>query len=121
MPGRVLNFLEFSDKYSNVSTEPTSLDDITGAAANFEEGFDEETYNQSQIGPNRPVPGKYEDTPATPGEEGALDFSTENTDKMNAPQEKEEDSSEEDSREELDKIDDDTEDDETEDSQHDEE
>ena len=76
MPGRVLNFLEFSDKYSNGSTEPASVDDIKNAAANFEEGFDEETYNQPQIGPNRPVDGNYEATPATPGEEGAPKFNS---------------------------------------------
>jgi hypothetical protein len=90
MPGRVLNFLEFSDKYSNGSAEPTSVDDIKNAAANFEEGFDEETYDQPQIGPNRPVAGNYEVTPATPGEEGSPAFSASNTEDMNAPQENEE-------------------------------
>lgn len=85
MPGRVLNFLEFSDKYSNGSTEPTSVDDIKNAAANFEEGFDEETYDQPQIGPNRPVAGNYEATPAGPGEEGSPAFSANNTEDMNAP------------------------------------
>jgi hypothetical protein len=90
MPGRVLNFLEFSDKYSNGSAEPTSVDDIKNASANFEEGFDEETYDQPQIGPNRPVAGNYEATPATPGEEGSPAFSASNTEDMNAPQENEE-------------------------------
>lgn len=90
MPGRVLNFTEFSDKYSNGSTEPASVDDIKNAAANFEEGFDEETYDQPQIGPNRPVAGNYEATPATPGEEGSPAFSASNTEDMNAPQENEE-------------------------------
>jgi type IV secretory pathway VirB10-like protein len=95
MPGRVLNFLEFSDKYSNGSTEPASVDDIKSAAANFEEGFDQETYDQPQIGPNRPVAGNYEATPATPGEEGAPAFSADNTADMNAPQENEESPEEE--------------------------
>ena len=90
MPGRVLNFLEFSDKYSNTSNEPTSIDDLTGAAANFEEGFDDETYDQPQIGPNRPVSGSYEATPAKPGEEGAPAFSSQNSADMNAPEEEEE-------------------------------
>ena len=85
MPGRVLNFTEFSDKYSNGSNEPASVEDITNAASNFEEGFDEETYDQPQIGPNRPVAGNYEMTPATPGEEGAPTFSDNNTEEMNAP------------------------------------
>ena len=95
MPGRVLNFLEFSDKYSNGSTEPASVDDIKNAAANFEEGFDQETYDQPQIGPNRPVAGNYEATPATPGEEGSPAFSANNTKDMNAPQEAEESPEEE--------------------------
>lgn len=90
MPGRVLNFLEFSDKYSNGSSEPASVDDIKNAAANFEEGFDEETYDQPQIGPNRPVAGNYEATPAKPGETGAPSFSADNTEEMNAPTENEE-------------------------------
>jgi len=90
MPGRVLNFLEFSDKYSNASNEPSSVDDLTNAASNFEEGFDDETYDQPQIGPNRPVSGSYEATPAGPGEEGSPAFSTQNTEGMNAPVEDEE-------------------------------
>jgi hypothetical protein len=87
MPGRVLNFLEFSDKYSNASSEPTSIDDLTNAAANFEEGFDDTTYDQPQIGPNRPVSGNYEATPSKPGEEGSPAFSANNTEEMNAPSE----------------------------------
>ena len=114
MPGRVLNFLEFSDKYSNGSTEPASVDDIKNAAANFEEGFDEETYDQPQIGPNRPVSGDYEMTPAIPGEEGSPAFSADNTADMNAPQENEEEPEEEDSEDE-------SEEDETEEGESDEE
>jgi type IV secretory pathway VirB10-like protein len=87
MSGRVLNFTEFSDKYSNVSNEPVSVDDITKASSNFEEGFDDETYDQPQIGPNRPVAGNYEMTPATPGSDDAPAFSAENTEEMNAPEE----------------------------------
>ena len=96
MPGRVLNFLEFSDKYSNAGSEPSTVDDLANAASNFEEGFDDETYDQPQIGPNRPVAGNYEATPAGPGEEGAPAFSAENTEDMNAPaEESEEDETEE--------------------------
>jgi hypothetical protein len=100
MPGRVLNFLEFSDKYSNASSEPTSIDDLTGAAANFEEGFDEETYDQPQIGPNRPVSGSYEATPSKPGEEGSPAFSASNTEEMNAPEEEKEEEETDESEEE---------------------
>lgn len=85
MPGRVLNFVEFSDKYSNGSDEPVSLDDMKNAAANFEEGFDDETYDQPQISPNRPISGNYEMTPSSPGEEGAPSFSSDNSDDMKAP------------------------------------
>jgi hypothetical protein len=114
MPGRVLNFLEFSDKYSNGSTEPASVDDIKNAAANFEEGFDQETYDQPQIGPNRPVAGNYEATPATPGEEGAPAFSADNTADMNAPQENEESPEEEDEDSDEESEEDETEEDEVE-------
>jgi type IV secretory pathway VirB10-like protein len=85
MPGRVLNFLEFSDKYSNGSDEPVNVDDIKNASSNFEEGFDEETYDQPQIGANRPISGNYDMTPAGPGEEGAPSFSADNSDDMQAP------------------------------------
>jgi type IV secretory pathway VirB10-like protein len=87
MQGRVLNFLEFSDKYSTGSTEPATVDDIANAASNFEEGFDETTYDQPEIKANRPVSGEYEMTPATPGSEGAPSFSADNTEDMNAPEE----------------------------------
>ncbi len=89
MPDRVLNFLEFSDKYSNGTNEPISIDDITNASDNFKEGFDEETYDQPQIKPNRPISGNYEMTPAIPGEEGAPSFSEENTSTMDAPEDDE--------------------------------
>jgi hypothetical protein len=91
MPGRVLNFNEFSDKYSSGSNEPSNIDDIKNASSNFEEGFDDDTYDQPQIGPNRPVSGNYETTPASPGEEGSPAFSSQNTQEMNAPEEMESD------------------------------
>ena len=41
MPGRILNFSEFFDKYSKDSGNTgKSLDDFTNSAANFEEGLD---------------------------------------------------------------------------------
>lgn len=95
MPGRVLNFLEFSDKYSDGSDNQVSLDDIKNASSNFEEGFDEETYDQPQIGANRPVSGEYEMTPSSPGESGAPSFTSDNSEEMNAPEENEESDEEE--------------------------
>jgi type IV secretory pathway VirB10-like protein len=100
MPGRVLTFGEFSNKYSDGNSEPASVEDIANAASNFEEGFDEETYDQPEIKPNRPVSGNYEMTPAGPGEEGAPNFSADNTEEMNAPQEEESEESEEEEKEE---------------------
>jgi len=100
MPGRVLNFLEFSDKYSDGSDNQVSLDDIKNASSNFEEGFDEDTYDQPQIGANRPVSGEYEMTPSSPGETGAPSFTSDNSDDMNAPKENEESDEEEEESEE---------------------
>lgn len=99
MPGRVLNFLEFSDKYSTGSNEPLSTDDIVNAPSNFEEGFDDATYDGPQIGPNRPVSGNYEVTPPSPGESGAPAFSATQPKDMNAPEEEEEDDESEESEE----------------------
>lgn len=87
MPGRVLNFLEFSDKYSDGTNEPLSIDDFTNASTNFKEGFDDETYDQPQIKPNRPISGNYEMTPTISGEKGSSLFSEKNSDMMNAPEE----------------------------------
>jgi hypothetical protein len=90
MPGRVLNFLEFSGKYSTGSNEPLNTDDLVNAPSNFEEGFDDSTYDGPQIGPNRPVSGNYEATPPSPGESGAPAFSATQPEDMNAPEEEEE-------------------------------
>ena len=87
MPGRILNFSEFFDKYSKDSGNTgKSLDDFTNSASNFEEGFDKETYDQTQIGPNRPVSGGIDVTPPQPGEEGAPKFSTNVDMDMSAPE-----------------------------------
>jgi hypothetical protein len=96
MPGRVLNFLEFSGKYSTGSNEPLSTDDLVNAPSNFEEGFDDSTYDQPQIGPNRPVSGNYEATPPSPGEAGAPAASATQPSNMGAPEEEEEDDEDED-------------------------
>ena len=37
MPGRVLNFFEFSDKYSSTEATEKDLQDVTSAASNFAE------------------------------------------------------------------------------------
>lgn len=87
MSGRILNFSEFFGKYSK-DTEK-ELGDFTQSAANFEEGFDQETYDQAQIGPNRPVASSSEATPPSPGETGAPAFTAAKDEEMDAPEEKE--------------------------------
>jgi len=82
MPGRVLNFFEFSDKYSNTSATDRDLEDVTGAASNFADGFDDSTYDQPEIKPNRPVKGNYESTPSAPN-----GFNPNASNKMSAPKE----------------------------------
>jgi len=82
MPGRVLNFFEFSDKYSNTSATDRDLEDVTGAASNFADGFDDSTYDQPEIKPNRPVKGNYENTPSAPN-----GFNPNASNKMSAPEE----------------------------------
>jgi|694.fasta_scaffold55724_7 hypothetical protein len=94
MPGRVLNFFEFSDKYSSGEATEKDLQDVTSAAANFADGFDDSTYDQPEIKPNRPVNGEYATTPASP-----TGFNPESSKEMAAPVQKTEepnDSEEED-------------------------
>ena len=83
MPGRVLNFFEFSDKYSSGEATEKDLQDVTSAAANFADGFDDSTYDQPEIKPNRPVNGEYETTPAAPA-----GFNPESSKEMAAPVQK---------------------------------
>ena len=73
MAERVLNFSEFFDKYSKdgANVGKDGLDAITQSSSNFETGFDDETYDQEQLGPNRPVSGGIDMTPPQPGENGA--------------------------------------------------
>lgn len=88
MPGRILNFSEFFDKYSKDGAQgDQGLDALTNAASNFEEGFDSDTYDQNQIGPNRPIAGGSEATPPQPGQVGAPKFTSAQDDSMNAPDE----------------------------------
>lgn len=97
MPGRVLNFFEFSDKYSSGEATEKDLQDVTAAAANFTDGFDDSTYDQPEIKPNRPVSGEYEETPAQ-----ADGFNPENSKEMAAPVPKEETAVEDDEEDEDD-------------------
>jgi hypothetical protein len=89
MPGRVLNFSEFYGKYSSETADEKNLDSFTQSSANFEEGFDDATYDQNPLGPNRPVSSGMEATPAQPGETGAPAFSSQVDASMNAPEEQE--------------------------------
>lgn len=89
MPGRVLNFSEFFGKYSSETGEEKNLDSFTQSSTNFEEGFDDATYDQNPLGPNRPVSGSMDATPAQPGENGAPAFSSQMDASMNAPDEQE--------------------------------
>lgn len=89
MPGRVLNFSEFFGKYSADTKSEKNLDDFTQSSSNFEEGFDDATYDQTQLGPNRPVSNGGEMPPAQPGETGTPKFSASVDASMNAPEEQE--------------------------------
>lgn len=88
MSGRVLNFSEFNDKYSSESqSDEKNLNSFTQASSNFEEGFDKDTYNTDQLGPNRPASDHSEKTPPQPGEMGAPKFNSNKIEDMNAPEE----------------------------------
>jgi len=89
MPGRVLNFSEFYSKYSKEENTEKSLDSVIQAPSNFEQGFDEETYDQKEIGPNRPISGSYEETPVQPGEKDSFSFSSTVDSSMDAPKKEE--------------------------------
>lgn len=84
MSERILNFSEFSKKYSSGNND-RSLDDLKGSAANFEEGFDDDTYD-GNIGPNRPVSSGDAATPAQPGDDGTS-FDSDIDMELNPPEE----------------------------------
>ncbi len=91
MSGRVLNFSEFFDKYSkDTNDNKKSIDSFTNSASNFEVGFDQDTYSQTQIGPNRPISSNTEVTPPQPGEKGTK-FKSAVDSEMDAPIEEIED------------------------------
>lgn len=73
--GRVLNFSEFFTKYSkDGKNNQKALADFAKASASFQDAFDETTYKQNDLGPNKPVEGSTEMTPAQPGETGSPVF-----------------------------------------------
>lgn len=88
MAGRVLNFAEFSTKFSKDSQQDSaaSFDTFSNSADNFKEGFDKETYGQPEPGPRRPISGGEETTPPQPGEEGAPKFNSAPTETAPTPQ-----------------------------------
>lgn len=85
MSGRVLNFSEFSDRYNQ---EPNELDAdyFAQTSDNFADAFDDETYDQPEIKPNRRIAGDYEMTPDAPTADNFSQFAS---DDMNAPDETE--------------------------------
>jgi hypothetical protein len=93
---RVLNYSEFAGKYQKNAEQDiaASYSEFSKASDNFQEGFDEDTYEDGQAGPKRPIAQSEETTPAQPGEDGAPNFTAEPAEGMEAPGD--EDDSEED-------------------------
>jgi hypothetical protein len=81
MSDRILNFSEFFKRYSKQTNKENSLDTIMSSPQNFEDGFDETTYDKTQLGPNKPISTSYQATPAQPK------FSKEKEQTMDAPDE----------------------------------
>ena len=65
---RVLNFTEFAGKYNQQSEQDAaaSYSEFSKASDNFQDGFDEDTYEEGQAGPNRPIASGEETTPLSP-------------------------------------------------------
>tara|TARA_Y100000385_G_scaffold78710_1_gene80023 strand:+ start:1566 stop:2060 length:495 start_codon:yes stop_codon:yes gene_type:complete len=83
MADRVLNFSEFADKYSE--DEELDVNDVTAASGNFEEGFDDESYDSPEIKPNRPIEDSESSIPS-PDEDGAPSFTSDVDSEMVAPE-----------------------------------
>jgi hypothetical protein len=81
MSDRILNFSEFFKRYSKQTNKENSLDTIMSSPQNFEDGFDETTYDKTQLGPNKPISTSYQATPAQPK------FNKEKEQTMDAPDE----------------------------------
>ena len=84
MGDRVLNFSEFTDKYS--SQDELDINDMTLASDNFKEGFDDASYDSPQIKPNRPISDGERFIPG-PDEDGAPSFTSDVDSEMIAPDE----------------------------------
>ena len=82
---RVLNYSEFADRYNKNAEQDAaaSYSEFSKASDNFQEGFDEDTYEEGQSGPNRPIASEEEATPSSP------DSMPTPTQGMEAPQEEE--------------------------------
>lgn len=80
---RVLNFSEFGKKYSQDSENDiaASYSEFSSSADNFQEAFDDDTYEDGQTGPKRPIASGSEETPAEPS-----GFNQEEPDEMQAPE-----------------------------------
>lgn len=65
---RVLNYSEFAGKYQKNAEQDiaASYSEFSKASDNFQEGFDEDTYEDGQAGPKRPIASGEEATPAAP-------------------------------------------------------
>jgi hypothetical protein len=100
---RVLNFTEFAGKYNQQSEQDAaaSYSEFSKASDNFQDGFDEDTYEEGQAGPNRPIASGEETTPLSP------DSMPTPTQGMEAPHDESEEEEEADDSVGIDDLDDD--------------
>ena len=85
---RVLNFSEFDKKYSDEASHDiaASYSEFSNSSDNFKDGFDEDTYEEGQPGPKRPISNDMEETPSDP-----VGFNTKEPEDLQAPSEEIED------------------------------
>ncbi len=83
---RVLNHSEFAAKYNQQSEQDiaASYSEMESASDNFQEGFDETSYEDGQTGPKRPIAQGNQETPDSPDS-----MPTQPTEGMAAPTEEE--------------------------------
>ena len=79
---RVLNFSEFGKKYSQDAENniAASYSEFSTSSDKFQDGFDEDTYEDGQAGPKRPIQIDSSETPDAP-----QGFNTTPSDDMDAP------------------------------------
>jgi len=84
---RVLNHSEFAAKYNQQSEQDiaASYSEFSHASDNFQDGFDDSTYEEGQAGPKRPLAQGADATPDSPN-----GMPTEPTEGMAAPSDEEE-------------------------------